>query len=108
MRALAIVLGVCLLAPSVAQAQEAGDLQGQARALAEEGRYAEAIAKLRQADGLEPDPLNDCNIARLYRLMGKAADAQLQLAQCESRLGGGGALDAEMRANLAVAKDEID
>lgn len=56
--------------------------------LAAEKRWADAIDRFRRSDREVPYASNDCNIATVYSLMGRPAQAQLYLGRCIERHGG--------------------
>ena len=109
----AVVLAVSGALPSVAVAQSAAgakkraeELFVEATRLAGEKRWDEAIDRFREADRVLPYASNDCNIATVYSLMKRPAQAQLYLGRCVERHGGV-IPDAE-RAQVEATRREVD
>ena len=87
MRFLAIVVaGLGVLAPSVATADETAEtFRARGEQLAKDGRYSEAIDAFKQAERMEPRARHACLIALAYTRRELWPQAEIFLAQCESR-----------------------
>src|SRR5262245_38276918 len=87
MRCSATVL--VLLATSTAMADEVDDLVASGEAFAKSGEYSRAIERFKQADARRPRALHACLIALTYTRRELWAQAEVALASCHARAGGG-------------------
>lgn len=91
MRRSALALLGALLLASPAQGQQAGPLSDAAmqvregQRLAKLGRFADSIARFKNADAVDPRPVVSCYIALSYLRLGLPAQADLFVRRCASR-----------------------
>lgn len=108
--AAALVLLV-LLASSTARADDADDLVTSGEALAKRGEYSRAIEAFKQADARRPRALHACLIALSYTRRELWAQAEVALASCHARAGGGDPLPPwvnELDQTLATKLAAVD
>jgi hypothetical protein len=111
----AVGVAACCWIPSVAVVwaepradakKRAEELFVEATKLAGEKRWEEAIEKFRESDRVLPYASNDCNIATVYSLMGRPAQAQLYLGRCVERHGG--VIPSAERGQVDATRREVD
>ncbi len=89
-----------------ARKRRAAELFVEGTRLAAEKRWAEAIDRFRASDREVPYASNDCNIATVYSLMGRPAQAQLYLDRCIERHRG--VIPVGERPQVEATRSEIE
>ena len=111
MRCPAAVLALLVLATSAARADDADELVASGEALAKRGEYSRAIDAFKQADARRPRALHACLIALSYTRRELWAQAEVALASCHARAGGGDPLPPwvdELDRTLATKLAAVD